>query len=257
MVTIGINQKKYQVKKGENILQFMIQEGIEIPYLCYREGLTPFGACRLCMVEIKGGGKLGLTTSCTLTASEGLEIATETSEVVEVRKVLLELYLAEAPGSKKIRELARKYGVDKTRFTFIDTSAKGDRCVLCGLCVRVCAEILDVGAIHYTGRGTHTTINTPWYQKSTTCIGCGACAYVCPADAIDIVDQGNERIMETWHKTTLKLQECAESLKHFATERVVDIVYSKHRELLKDLKNLSPDARLRKRASQFIFRAKE
>jgi len=257
MATIVINGKKHEAREGEIAFQVLKREGIDIPSLCYLEGLSPYGSCRLCMVEVKAGGRPGLTTSCNLTASEGLEIETETPQVVQVRKVLLELYLAEAPGSKKIQELAKKYGVTTTRFTHIDTSAKGDRCVLCGLCVRVCGEILNVGAIHYAGRGTRTSINTPWYETSSVCIGCGACEYVCPADAIDIVDQDDERIMETWHKTTLKLKECAESMKRFATERVVDIVYAKNQELLKDLKDLSPDARRRKKAAQFIFKPKD
>ncbi len=253
MVTIVIDGKTYQTDANLNLLQFMIDQGIEVPYLCHREGLSPYGACRLCMVEVTAGGKPGITTSCTLTTSEGLAIETKTPEVVRIRKVLLELYLAEAPGSQKIRELAARFGVERTRFSHLDITDKGDRCVLCGLCVRVCSEILNVGAIHYAGRGKHTTINTPWYEPSTACIGCGACEYVCPADAIDIVDQGDERVMETWHNTRLKLKECAESMKQFATERVVDVVYDKNRELLKDLKDLSPDARRRKKAAQFIY----
>lgn len=256
MVTMVIDGTTYQAEANLNLLQFMIDHGIDVPYLCHREGLTPYGACRLCMVQVVAGSKPGITTSCTLTTSEGLTVETKTPDVVQIRKMLLELYLAEAPGSKKIRELAAHYGVHRTRFERMDLSAKGDRCVLCGLCLRVCSELLDVGAIHYSGRGKHTSVNTPWYQPSAVCIGCGACEYVCPADAVDIIDQGDERVMETWHKTRLKLKECAESMKRFATERVVDRVCDKNRELLKDLKDLSPDARRRKKAAQFIFGSK-
>jgi NADH dehydrogenase/NADH:ubiquinone oxidoreductase subunit G len=241
MVAILINGKNYQTQEGENVLKVAIREGIEIPYLCYQDALSPFGACRLCMVEVISGGKPGLTTSCTLPVAEGLEVGTETTEVVNIRNVLLELYLSEAPGSKKIQELAEKYGVNSSRFTHIDVSAKGDRCVLCGLCVRVCDEILRIGAINYADRGTNTSINTPWYDTSSACIGCGACEYVCPADAIDIFDQDGERIMETWNRTSLKLKQCEESMKHFATERVIELVRSKNINFLGELEGLSPD----------------
>ena len=257
MVAISINGKKYQADEDENLLQVLIREGIDIPYLCYHEGLSPYGACRLCLVEVIGGGQPGLTTSCTLPVSEGLAIKTETPEVVKTRKVILELHLAEAPGSEKIRELAKKYGVYHTRFTHIDINAKGDRCVLCGLCVRVCDEILGVGAINYAGRGTTTSINTPWYESSSTCIGCGACEYVCPADAIDIIDKDDERIMETWHNTSLKLKECAESMKRFATERIIELVRSKNINFLKELEYLSPDAKVRRAAAEFLIKPKQ
>jgi len=208
------------------------------------------------MVEVISGGKPGLTTSCTLPVAEGLTIETESAEVVRIRRVLLELYLSEAPGSQKIRELAKKYGVDCSRFTHIDVTVKGDRCILCGLCVRVCDEILGIGAINYAGRGTTTSINTPWYDISSACIGCGACEYVCPADAIDIYDQDDERIMETWNRTTLKLKECEKSMKNFATERVIDLVSSKNINFLEELEGLSPDAKMRKTAAEFLLKPK-
>ncbi|MEE8380713.1 MAG: 2Fe-2S iron-sulfur cluster-binding protein [Thermodesulfobacteriota bacterium] len=257
MITISMNGKKYQAQEGENVLKVALREGIEIPYLCYQDTLSPFGACRLCMVEVINGGKPGLTTSCTLPVAEGLTLETQSAEVVRIRKVLLELYLSEAPGSQKISELAKKYGVDHSRFTHIDVTAKGDRCTLCGLCVRVCDEILGIGAINYAGRGTTTSINTPWYETSSSCIVCGACEYVCPADAIDIIDKDDERIMETWNKTTLKLKECEESMKHFATERLVELVGSKNTNILKELEGLSPDAKMRKAAAEFLFKPKE
>lgn len=256
MVTILINGKKYHAQEGENVLQVATREGIDIPYLCYHETLSPYGACRLCVVEVKGGGRPGITTSCTLPVAEGLGVEIETPKVVQMRKVILELHLAEAPGSEKIRELAKKYGVKRSRFKNIDIKTKGDRCVLCGLCVRVCDEILGIGAINYTGRGTNTCINTPWYETSSTCIGCGACEYVCPADAIDIINKDDERIMETWNRTTLKLKECEESMKRFATERVIELVRSKNINFLKELENLSPDAKMRRAAAEFLLKPK-
>lgn len=254
MVTIKINKKKYQADEGETVLPVLIREGIDIPYLCYHEALSPYGSCRLCMVEVTGGGRKGITASCTLPVSEGLEIETESPEVVNVRTILLEMYLAEAPGSKKIQELAKKFGVVKSRFANFDIEAKGDRCVLCGLCVRVCNDLLGIGAINYAGRGTKSNINTPWYGSSNACIGCGACAYICPADAIDIVDSDGERIMETWNRTTLKLKECVDSKQYFATEKAVEHVYGKGTDLPEDLKDLSADSRRRKKAADFFLK---
>ena len=254
MATILINNKKYKAKEEETVLQVAIREGIEIPYLCYHEALSPYGACRLCMVEVVSGGRKGITTSCTLSVAEGLEVKTDTPEVVQIRKVLLELCLAEAPGSEKVRQLAKKYGVENSRFTKIDIAAKSDKCVLCGLCVRVCDEILGIGAINYAGRGTNTSINTPWYEASSSCIGCGACAHVCPADAIEIKDKGDERIMETWNKTTLKLKECIESRRRFAAEKMVEYIYNRIPDLPEELKELCAEARRRKIAADFILK---
>ena len=116
-VTVTINKKRYQAEEGEPVLKVARGAGIDIPALCYHDALKPYGACRLCAVEVIAGAPKGLATSCTLAAQDGLKIKTESKEISEIRKGLLELYLAEAPGSQYIHELAAKYGLKESRFT--------------------------------------------------------------------------------------------------------------------------------------------
>ena len=166
-VMVSVNGERYQAEEGETMLSVAMRHNIDVPHLCYEESLEAYGACRLCMVEVIANGEGVMTTSCTLHATEGLEIVTDTPEIEKHRKMIFELYLAEAPHSEKIKEMAAHYGVTKTRFfKKVDpTDPLGSKCVLCGLCVRVCNEIMGAGAINFINRGAYTTINTPFFKE--------------------------------------------------------------------------------------------
>ena len=182
MVSCVIDDKALTVEEGTTILEAALEEGIKIPTLCWHKDLEPYGACRLCLVEIVEGGRPGLEASCVYKVSEGLQVKTDTDRVKRTRKVMCELLLARAPNSKKVKELAAEHGVTETRITL---TAKGD-CIQCGRCVRACAEISQRFAKGFSGRGTRRSVQTPFDKLSDKCIGCGACACVCPLERLRI-----------------------------------------------------------------------
>ena len=209
-VTVTINGNAYRANEGEILLAVALREKIAIPHLCYEPSLSPYGACRLCLVEVVKRGKREMMTSCTLRALEGLEVFTDTPDIVKHRNILFELYLAEAPKSAVLKAMAARYGVTKTRFLkkLDTTDSLGNKCVLCGLCVRACNEIMGGGAIGFINRGPYTVVNTPYFEPTKDCFGCGACAQVCPTDAIEFEDVGAERVMKSWSNTKVPLIHC-------------------------------------------------
>jgi predicted molibdopterin-dependent oxidoreductase YjgC len=176
MLTVTIDGKRVQVQKDTTILDAAKSIGISIPTLCHHEALEPYGACRLCTVEVTAGGRTRLVTACNYPIrDEGLEVKTRSEKVLKGRKMIVELLLARCPDVPVIRELADEMGIKKPRFRL-----KNDECILCGLCVRVCRELVGVGAVGFMGRGIIREVDTPYHIDSDVCIGCGACAYLCP-----------------------------------------------------------------------------
>jgi len=176
MIKLKINGLDVSVDKGTTILEAAQFLGFPIPTLCHMEGLTPYGACRLCVVEIGEGNRAKLVTSCTYPAEEGLKVRTASARVVRARKIILELLLASCPQSKTIQDLAAAHNVKQQRFR-----QEYEDCILCGLCVRYCKEQMMAGAIGFRGRGQDRSIGTPFGIKSEECRLCGGCIYVCPA----------------------------------------------------------------------------
>jgi bidirectional [NiFe] hydrogenase diaphorase subunit len=176
MITMQINGLDVAVERGTTLLEAAQFLGFPIPTLCHMEGLSSYGACRLCVVEIGEGTRARLVTSCTFPAEEGLKVRTATKRVVRARKMVLELLLATCPQSKVIQDLASAHEVRQQRF-----KQEHDDCILCGLCVRMCEEQMMAKAIGFRGRGEHRSLGTPFDQKSEVCRTCGGCSYVCPA----------------------------------------------------------------------------
>jgi len=164
------------VERGSTLLEAAQFYGFPIPTLCHMQGLSPYGACRLCLVEIGEDSKSRLVSSCTFPAEEGLVVRTASARVVRTRKMILELLLASCPQSKTIQDLAAAHDVRQQRFR-----QEYEDCILCGLCVRVCEEQMMAKAIGFRGRGEHRTLGTPFDLQSEECRLCGACMYVCPA----------------------------------------------------------------------------
>jgi bidirectional [NiFe] hydrogenase diaphorase subunit len=176
MINLTINGAHVTIEKGSTLLEAAQFMGFPIPTLCHMEGLTPYGACRLCVVEIGEGPKAKLVTSCTYPAEEGLKVRTASARVIRARKMIIELLLASCPQSKIIQDLASKYEVRQQRF-----KQEYEDCILCGRCSRMCKEQMMAGAIGFQGRGEKRKLGTPFDIKSEVCRLCGGCIYVCPA----------------------------------------------------------------------------
>jgi len=184
MVNLTIDGRKVEVEEGTTVLKAAEKLGIKIPTLCYFEALTPQGACRLCVVEIVGGARRGLSASCAYVVEEGLEIRTDSKRVIEARKLVIELLLLRCPDVPKLQELAEEIGIDRARYERF--KPEEEKCILCGLCVRVCQELMHVGAINFVNRGSSRKVSPPFDEYSSVCVTCGACEVVCPTGAINL-----------------------------------------------------------------------
>jgi coenzyme F420 hydrogenase subunit beta len=176
MIQLKINGIDVSVDRGTTLLEAAQFLGLPIPTLCHMEGLTPYGACRLCVVEIGDSPNSRLVTSCTYPAEEGLSVRTASNRVLRARRMIVELMLASCPQSKTIQDIAAAMEVRQQRFR-----QEHEDCILCGRCVRMCSEQMMAGAIGFTGRGQDRAISTPFDRHSEVCRLCGGCIYVCPA----------------------------------------------------------------------------
>jgi bidirectional [NiFe] hydrogenase diaphorase subunit len=213
MVNFILDGNKITAEKGTMLLEAARANGIEIPTLCAHEAVSRSGACRLCVVEVKKGKRAKIVTSCLYPIEEGIIVETKNERVMNVRRLVLQLLMARNPQSDVIADLAKRLGISpEPRFT-PDTD-KG-KCILCRSCVRVCEEIVGVSAIGLSCRGADKTVGPPYNAESAACIGCGACAFVCPTGHIEMETTEDKRII--WGRT-FKMKTCDVCGRYFAPE---------------------------------------
>ena len=174
-VTLTIDGAHVRAVKGTSVLDVAIEFGICIPHLCHVPYLSDLGACRLCIVEHVREGRSKITTSCTLLVQEGMVIRTNTEKIRKLRHNIAELLVAQAPNSRAIQDIAVLCGVKEVRYPF-----RNSDCVLCGRCVRVCAEMWKAQAIGFVGRGKDRRIDFPFGVRPDFCKQCGSCVMLCP-----------------------------------------------------------------------------
>ncbi|RME22023.1 MAG: (2Fe-2S)-binding protein [Deltaproteobacteria bacterium] len=174
-VELEIDGRKVQVEAGKTVLEAARRAGIEIPTLCFHERLEPFGACRMCTVEVESGGRKKYVVSCLYPVEPGLVVRTRTEKVDKIRKLVLEYLLARAPYSRVLRELAAEYGADPNRF-----EREGSFCILCGLCVRYCAEVKGKCVAGFVQNGPRREIAFEPGLAARECGACKECFPLCP-----------------------------------------------------------------------------
>lgn len=214
MVTLTIDGRTISAPAGTTILEAAKDANIYIPNLCNNEELTPYGSCRLCMVEITHKGRTRIVAACIYEVVDGLEVNVNTERVLNVRKLVIELLLARNNEHPALRKIADELGVKETRFP---VEKKG--CILCGQCVRTCREVVGVSAIGFSGRGITRRIAAPFMDFPPDCIACGSCVYVCPVNFIPMREENGVR---TIIRFDFPMQQCKKCGKYFAPKKQLE-----------------------------------
>ncbi len=205
VVTLTINEKLVSAQSGQSLLNAIRDQGIDIPTLCYLEGLSPWGGCRLCVVEMEGSPKL--LASCVTPVAEGMVIRTESERLGRYRRMMVELMLSEryhicascvANGHCELQSMAARLGVDHVRYDYLCPDLPMDasheryvmdhnRCISCGRCIRTCDEVEGAHTLDAMGRGMQSIIITGMHQpwgSARSCTSCGKCVQICPTGAL-------------------------------------------------------------------------
>lgn len=284
--TLFINGKECEYTNEPNLLEVIRNNGFNVPTFCYRPDLTQYGACRMCVVEIEGRG---IQSSCTMPPEPGLKILTNTEKTRRIRKIVLELLLAnhdrecttcDKSGKCELQQYAQEYGIKDIRFAKkkpqdylpIDNSNPSivrdpNKCILCGACVRACSEFQGHSVLGFANRGSKTVVQ-PMAGKplgAVDCVFCGQCQAVCPTGALTIksdIDRAWELINDKNKKTAVQMAPSVrvalgEEFGLKAGENVIGKLNAALRQLGFDLvfdTNFSADLTIMEEASEFISR---
>ena len=284
--TLFINGKECKYTNEPNLLEVIRNNGFNVPTFCYRPDLTQYGACRMCVVEIEGRG---IQSSCTMPPEPGLRIHTNTEKTRRIRKIVLELLLAnhdrecttcDKSGKCELQQYAQEYGIKDIRFAKkkpqdylpIDNSNPSivrdpNKCILCGACVRACSEFQGHSVLGFANRGSKTVVQ-PMAGKplgAVDCVFCGQCQAVCPTGALTIksdIDRVWDLINDKDKKTAVQMAPSVrvalgEEFGLKAGENVIGKLNAALRQLGFDLvfdTNFSADLTIMEEASEFISR---
>lgn len=174
-IQLRIDGRQIEAEEGATILEAARNAGISIPTLCHHEELEPYGACRICVVEVQSGGRTGLGAACVRPVEPDMVVNTRSEQIDGIRKILLEQFLAHAPDSEVLLKLGKEYGADPLRF-----EKQASFCILCGLCVRYCMEVKKKNAIGFYDRGATREIRFIPEIASKECKACKGCFPLCP-----------------------------------------------------------------------------
>jgi NADH dehydrogenase/NADH:ubiquinone oxidoreductase subunit G len=174
-ILLQIDGKEVKASEGMTVLEAAQSADIFIPTLCHHEKLEPYGGCRICTVEVETRGRTRTVAACLYPVEQELVVRTRSEQVDKIRKLILEFLLAHAPDSPVLQDLAQEYGADRNRF-----EKESSFCVLCGLCVRYCAEVKKKHAVGFMNRGGRREINFIPEVASKECWNCKECFPLCP-----------------------------------------------------------------------------
>ena len=251
MPTVTIDGVQVEVQSGATILDAAKKAGVWIPSLCYHVAVSSQATCRLCMVELDRGDRKQLVTACDYPVRGDIVVSASSERALRARRGVMELLLARAPENETLKALARRMGVDGTRYPTVTTTQRD--CILCGLCTSVCEEVIGRAAISFAGRGTERAVSAPFRQPAEDCIGCGACAAVCPVGTIQVrIHEDEGEIEISPFKTRVKLLLCEQCGIRIVSVPVAEEVFSKAKigwEKLRRLARLCPECRRKNTAA--------
>ena len=187
MVTVTIDGKSVEVLEATTILEAAEKAGVWIPTMCHCEHFEPYGVCRMCSVEVVRGKRSRIVTACNFPVREGMTVQTNSEKIKWLRKVIMELMLSRWPNVRVVREMAEKLGIQKPRFASLERDEAENACILCGMCVNMCNDVVKAEVLGFAHTGIMREVVLPFGEQSDRCIVCGACAQVCPTGHIQMI----------------------------------------------------------------------